>query len=660
MQLQPPADEAQPGAAAAAAAPAVQGTEGGSEEVDRLAQGMELARLGGHDNERGGLSRKLLRYRIADVRPPGVELTRGVSGEPVALISNNIRLSVSTNFQAMQNKVLFIPVLESKQLRLQVLQDSGRLPDAFIYDGGILYTPQPLEAPPEGVHFEATAGRWHGEVTIVQIGPVLHNSPEYLHLLNVLIASAQQDLGMQQVQRNYFYPDREITLANSRLAMWPGFYATVVPSEEPEFPLLHVDLLFEVVHQYTVLDYMYEQAQVNKDHLIQYFNDALFGQSVMMRLNNNRKFRINDIDWEANVFTEFEYRDPATNELRSITIGEYYRTRYGYQIQDASQPMLMPVPRRRGQEGRGQAPKSLIPPELCIMTGLTVEMLGDRQLITDKNSIVRQRPRARYNRLMQFANDMAGNQASQQRSARYGVEIRPELVHVNGRRLPPEQVLMSSPRVDRFSDERSTTVASRVALQMSCKLGGIPWGLSMPYEGCMVVGMDSYHDRRHNQSVLGIVFSLNPLMTQYYSYAAMMQHGRAELHQCGRAELHQRLVQGFSAALERYRLSNGGSLPASIVIYRDGVSDSMLEQVKDIEFAQVSVFLRELYSAARRPPPGLKVIVVKKRISARFFLQQQQQQQNRELSNPLPGTVVDSTVTMPGYYDFYLVSQFTQ
>uniref|UniRef100_A0A1I8J3X4 Piwi domain-containing protein n=1 Tax=Macrostomum lignano TaxID=282301 RepID=A0A1I8J3X4_9PLAT len=653
MQLQPPADEAQPGAAAAAAAPAVQGTE----EVDRLAQGMELACLGGHDNERGGLSRKLLRYRIADVRPPGVELTRGVSGEPVALISNNIRLRVSKNFQAMQNKVLFRPGLESKQLRLQVLQDSGRLPDAFIYDGGILYTPQPLEAPPEGVHFEATAGRWHGEVTIVQIGPVLHNSPEYLHLLNVLIASAQPDLGMQQVQRNYFYPDREITLANFRLAMWPGFYAAVVPSEEPEFPLLHVDLLFEVVHQYTVLDYMYEQAQVNKDHLIQYFNDALFGQSVMMRLNNNRKFRINDIDWEANVFTEFEYRDPATNELHSITIGEYYRTRYGYQIQDASQPMLVSVPRRRGPKKSDTA---------GIVHHDRIDRRDARGPPVDYGQKQHRQAEAEgsVHRLMQFANDMAGNQASQQRSARYGVEIRPELVHVNGRRLPPEQVLMSSPRVDRLnvssSDERSTTVASRVALQMSCKLGGIPWGLSMPYEGCMVVGMDSYHDRRHNQSVLGIVFSLNPLMTQYYSYAAMMQHGRAELHQCGRAELHQRLVQGFSAALERYRLSNGGSLPASIVIYRDGVSDSMLEQVKDIEFAQVSVFLRELYSAARRPPPGLKVIIVKKRISARFFLQQQQQQQNRELSNPLPGTVVDSTVTMPGYYDFYLVSQFTQ
>ena len=44
--------------------------------------------------------------------------------------------------------------------------------------------------------------------------------------------------------------------------------------------------------------------------------------------------------------------------------------------------------------------------------------------------------------------------------------------------------------------------------------------------------------------------------------------------------------------------------------------------------------------------PGLGVIVVKKRINTRFF------QQNGRLENPMPGTVVDSVVTRPEWWEF--------
>lgn len=53
--------------------------------------------------------------------------------------------------------------------------------------------------------------------------------------------------------------------------------------------------------------------------------------------------------------------------------------------------------------------------------------------------------------------------------------------------------------------------------------------------------------------------------------------------------------------------------------------------------------------------PAFKFVVVKKRVSTRFF-----RKTPRALQNPTPGTVVDTMITKPIYYDFFLVSQVFQ
>ena len=46
------------------------------------------------------------------------------------------------------------------------------------------------------------------------------------------------------------------------------------------------------------------------------------------------------------------------------------------------------------------------------------------------------------------------------------------------------------------------------------------------------------------------------------------------------------------------------------------------------------------------------MVIVQKRINTRFFLAT-----GRNATNPGPGTIVDSTVTRPESYDFFIVSQ---
>lgn len=52
--------------------------------------------------------------------------------------------------------------------------------------------------------------------------------------------------------------------------------------------------------------------------------------------------------------------------------------------------------------------------------------------------------------------------------------------------------------------------------------------------------------------------------------------------------------------------------------------------------------------------PTLTYIVVQKRINTKFFMQKVREPQNQ---NPLPGTIIDHTVTRKFLVDFFLISQ---
>ncbi|CAH1725633.1 unnamed protein product, partial [Aphis gossypii] len=87
-------------------------------------------------------------------------------------------------------------------------------------------------------------------------------------------------------------------------------------------------------------------------------------------------------------------------------------------------------------------------------------------------------------------------------------------------------------------------------------------------------------------------------------------------------------------------------------IYRDGVGDGHISYVHKVEVDVVKKTCKEFYGDEKF---GLAFIIVKKRISARFFLNTEKKREHYQ--NPPPGTVVDSSITDPTMYDFYLVSQ---
>ncbi|WAR02492.1 PIWL1-like protein [Mya arenaria] len=185
------------------------------------------------------------------------------------------------------------------------------------------------------------------------------------------------------------------------------------------------------------------------------------------------------------------------------------------------------------------------------------------------------------------------------------------------------------------------SVATKVAIQMNCKMGGRVWALHIPMSGLMVVGLDTYHDSaKKGQSVGGFIASMNQDLTRYFSRCTFQ-----ERHQ----EMVDKLTPCFGAALKKYHEVNG-RLPERIIVYRDGVGDGQLEAVKEHEIPQMMEAFT--LAAGTNYKPGVAFIVVKKRINSRFFAKHGQ-----NLVNPAPGTVIDNTVTKPDWFDFFLVSQ---
>uniref|UniRef100_A0AAX7UJV0 Piwi-like protein 1 n=1 Tax=Astatotilapia calliptera TaxID=8154 RepID=A0AAX7UJV0_ASTCA len=174
------------------------------------------------------------------------------------------------------------------------------------------------------------------------------------------------------------------------------------------------------------------------------------------------------------------------------------------------------------------------------------------------------------------------------------------------------------------------TIATKIALQMACKMGGELWSVEIPLKQLMIVGIDCYHDTAAGKRSIGaLVASLNQSMSRWFSKCVLQHKG-------------QEIMDELKKTLKYLRFN--GCLPSRIIVYRDGVGDGQLHSVVNYE-----VFPEPLSFCCS---PKLSVVVVKKRISSRFFAHI-----NGKVSNPPPGTIVDAEVTRPEWYDFYIVSQ---
>lgn len=209
-------------------------------------------------------------------------------------------------------------------------------------------------------------------------------------------------------------------------------------------------------------------------------------------------------------------------------------------------------------------------------------------------------------------------------------------------RAVPTQVIKTRTITPKGGNVRTLmSVATKVAIQINCKLGGIPWMVRNPLSSIMVIGFDVCHDTRDRSKSYGAMVATMYCQGQKHPkfFSTVNHHSSGE-------ELSNFMAQNVIKALHSYRADFNGALPMRIIVYRDGVGEGQLNYVCKHEVGSIKEKLNMAYKDTTKS--SLTFFVVSKRINTRFFHQK---------NNPQPGTVVDDIVTLPERDDFYLVSQ---
>ncbi|XP_029458224.1 piwi-like protein 4 isoform X2 [Rhinatrema bivittatum] len=128
------------------------------------------------------------------------------------------------------------------------------------------------------------------------------------------------------------------------------------------------------------------------------------------------------------------------------------------------------------------------------------------------------------------------------------------------------------------------SVATKIAMQIICKIGGELWAVEIPLKSLLLVGIDVNKDALNKgQSIVGFVSSINAKMTRWYS-RCVVQNSSSDIADC--------LKLCMKGALKKWQTCNS-ELPGRVIVYRDGVGDGQLKMVIDYEIPQFINSFRE-------------------------------------------------------------------
>ncbi|ROT35771.1 argonaute [Sodiomyces alkalinus F11] len=201
---------------------------------------------------------------------------------------------------------------------------------------------------------------------------------------------------------------------------------------------------------------------------------------------------------------------------------------------------------------------------------------------------------------------------------------------------------------------------SNVAMKVNAKLGGTtsfvpkinrakPKDPSPPFFSVptMIIGVDVTHGTPgvpNVPSMAAMTMSMDKYACRYA--AAVQTNGfRVEL-------LAPTTTQEFlGKLLPMWQKKANMAAPHHIIYFRDGVSEGQFAQVLETEIAVIKDWFRTELKKFNAPMPKFTVIVATKRHHIRFFPRQGQGDRN---GNPRPGTLLETEVCHPFYWDFYL------
>ncbi|KAI9875312.1 MAG: hypothetical protein M1830_008638 [Pleopsidium flavum] len=209
---------------------------------------------------------------------------------------------------------------------------------------------------------------------------------------------------------------------------------------------------------------------------------------------------------------------------------------------------------------------------------------------------------------------------------------------------------------------------ANLAMKVNIKLGGTNHTLQPGLFGpklidngtphAIIIGADVTHPDSHSTegtpSIAAVVGSIDSTFGRYPG-SMRLQTSKQEFISELRVMVFERLQAWVKAGNVK--------LPRSILFYRDGVSEGQYGSTRLKEIPQVmgacvdaEHFLGPKHNpfGENRYQPAITYIVVSKRHHTRFYPATTRKDERDRTGNTLPGTVVDSEITSPYDFDFYL------
>uniref|UniRef100_A0A671QSQ2 Protein argonaute-3-like n=1 Tax=Sinocyclocheilus anshuiensis TaxID=1608454 RepID=A0A671QSQ2_9TELE len=325
------------------------------------------------------------------------------------------------------------------------------------------------------------------------------------------------------------------------------------------------------------------------------------------------------------------------------TVAQYFREKYNLQLKYPHLPCL-----QVGQEQK----HTYLPLEVCnIVVGQRcIKKLTDNQTSTMIKATARSAPDrqeeiSRLNRTVATPShgvwDMRGKQFHT------GVEIKMWAIACFATQRQCREECVQVKNVVKTSPQ----TLSNLCLKINVKLGGIN-NILVPHQRPSVfqqpvifLGADVTHPPAGDgkkPSIAAVVGSMDAHPSRYCA-TVRVQRPRQEVIQDLASMVRELLIQFYKST--HYK-------PTRIIFYRDGVSEGQFRQVLYYELLAIR---EACISLEKDYQPGITYIVVQKRHHTRLFCADPTERVGRSGNIPA-GTTVDTDITHPYEFDFYLCS----
>ncbi|XP_020617491.1 protein argonaute-2-like isoform X2 [Orbicella faveolata] len=217
----------------------------------------------------------------------------------------------------------------------------------------------------------------------------------------------------------------------------------------------------------------------------------------------------------------------------------------------------------------------------------------------------------------------------------------------------PTQCVLS-----KYVQQAKPDLCANIALKINAKLGGINHVIDLAdkspvfREPVIIFGADVTHIFPSNKipSIAAVVASMDTNAAKYRAQVRAQSHYISG----GFRDIINDLAAMVKELLIEFYKANRTLKPSKIVFYRNGVSKGRFDQVLVHEVRAVQEACMMLEKEYR---PGITFVVVQKRHHTRLFCEDKRDASGADENVP-PGTTVDSGITHPYEFDFYLCSHF--